>query len=407
MNYREVSEFINSNTGGSDQMMIIAVMTIILFCIVSLVGGYFSLLRIEGDTCEIKFDKNAEGIVDEEGKCKFARCKDTYDADATGKCVLNQSGGDCTPEETPDVNGIYNTNVSNVCEFVGCTIGYQLDEDGICAEIEDELPGVILFEPSVSGVVNCEATLSDWSDCSQPCDKGGTQTRQISYTRNESGGGTCPEKLEPREQSCNTNIPCYEIADHHVTPIPGVDLDNNSNTQKLQEIGWIDCNGNVDAAYFRQGGLNRFQLLNESRYSHSQGKYEFSCLNGINKGNPVDEYFPEQKSAVAAFPDHRAYDLDYFPVDCGEYPISAFKLGGDVSSAWYDFKCATAAPHTGVCRELNTEWDDASDKVVYLDRHDVTCGEDEVITKFALKNNTDRDKFRYDYTCCKMPYPGE
>jgi hypothetical protein len=60
-----------------------------------------------------------------------------------------------------------------------------------------------------------------------------------------------------------------------------------------------------------------------------------------------------------------------------------------------------------VCRELNTEWDDASDKVVYLDRHDVTCGEDEVITKFVLKNNTAGDKFRYDYTCCKMPYPGE
>ena len=395
MNYREVSEFINSNTGGSDQMMIIVVMTIILFCIVSLVGGYFSLLRIEGDTCEIKFDKNAEGIVDEEGKCKFARCKDTYDADATGKCVLNQSGKDCTPEETPVVNGIYKTNVSNVCEFNSCTIGYQLDENGICAEIEDELP----VEESVP--VNCEATLSDWSDCSQPCNRGGTQTRQISYTRNESGGGTCPEKLEPREQSCNTDIDCYEIADHYVTPLPRIDINDSSNTRKLQEIGWIDCNGNEAAATKKQGGLNRFKFI---RPSDTSGQYKFSCLKGINMGNPVATYFPEKKSAVAAFPDHKAYDLDYFPVDCGEYPISAFKLGGDVSSAWYDFKCATAAPHTGECRDLNTGWGDASHKVVYLDRHDVTCGEDEVITKFVLKNNTERDKFRYDYTCCKMPY---
>jgi hypothetical protein len=89
-------------------------------------------------------DLNAEYTTDEEGKCKFVRCKDTtYIQDSTGICVLDQSGQGCTPEGTPDANAIYETNVSNVCEFNSCIIGYEVGENDICimAELEDESNG--------------------------------------------------------------------------------------------------------------------------------------------------------------------------------------------------------------------------------------------------------------------------
>ena len=98
------------------------------------------MLREEGDKCKGD-DENAEYIIDSEGYCNFVRCKDTtYIKDSTGICVLDQSGQDCTPEGTPDANAIYETNVSNVCEFNSCIIGYEVGENDVCimAEIEDD-----------------------------------------------------------------------------------------------------------------------------------------------------------------------------------------------------------------------------------------------------------------------------
>lgn len=396
MNYRQVSEFINSNTGGSDDtMMIIAVMIIIISCTLSLLGGYLSLLRAEGDKCVLKDDKYADGILDEEGKCKFMQCKDTYDLDVTGKCVLDQSGKDCTPEETPIVNGIYNTNVSNVCEFVGCTIGYLFDEDGICAEIEDELPDELPDEESVP--VNCEATLSDWSDCSEPCNRGGTQTRSLTIQRNEYNEGECPEKLEPREQSCNTDIDCYEIDGGRETSRHDLEGISTSNLAKM--VDDIDCN----RSYYFRGGLNKFQLHTENFGNRSLIEYKFKCL-GHDKMTYAGSKYDEKESPAEAT-DGDTRHLDGFPVDCGEYPISSFKwVGANNTYQRYKFKCLDGVSHTGVCRELDTGWDTSGYDVRNLKTHDVKCGEDEVITKFVLKNNTEDNKFRYDYTCCKMPY---
>ena len=124
--------------------MIIPVLALI--CIVLIVSIIVLYLNNQDKTCTHKGveDLNAEYTTDEEGKCKFVRCKDTtYIQDSTGICVLDQSGQGCTPEGTPDANAIYETNVSNVCEFNSCIIGYEVGENDICimAELEDESNG--------------------------------------------------------------------------------------------------------------------------------------------------------------------------------------------------------------------------------------------------------------------------
>jgi hypothetical protein len=121
--------------------MIIPVLALI--CIVLIVSIIVLYIINQDKTCTHKGvkDPNAEYTTDEEGKCKFVRCKDTtYIQDSTGICVLDQSGQGCTPEGTPDANAIYETNVSNVCEFNSCIIGYEVGENDICimAELEDE-----------------------------------------------------------------------------------------------------------------------------------------------------------------------------------------------------------------------------------------------------------------------------
>jgi hypothetical protein len=121
--------------------MIIPVLALI--CIVLIVSIIVLYIINQDKTCTHKGvkDPNAEYTTDEEGKCKFVRCKDTtYIQDSTGICVLDQSGQGCTPEGTPDANAIYETNVSNVCEFSSCIIGYEVGENDICimAELEDE-----------------------------------------------------------------------------------------------------------------------------------------------------------------------------------------------------------------------------------------------------------------------------
>ena len=382
------------SSGGDEEAAVVVIVLLMCCVFVAFAGFWYTSRGKKGDSCK-KSDETTEYQLDDKLKCKFVKCKIGYAADSTGVCVIDQRGQEC---QGTDTNATYTTDVSNVCVFASCNTGYQIDDSGAgaCVNVEDDGGG-----GGGGGSTNCVATPNSWGECSVSKCGGGTQSRGYTITTAESNGGLCPERTQTDEQACNIDA-CYEIADHYVTPLPRINIYDSSNTQKLQEIGWIDCNGNEAAAYFKQGALNRFKFI---RPSDTSGQYEFSCLQGINKGNPVAEYFPEQKSAVAAFPDHRAYDLDLFPVDCGEYPISAFKLGGDVSSAWYDFKCATAAPHTGECRDLNTGWGDASHKVVYLDRHDVTCGENEVISKFKLVRDEPNSKFRYDYTCCKMPTP--
>ena len=116
---------------------------LVLICIVLIVSIIVLYIINQDKTCTHKGvkDPNAEYTTDEEGKCKFVRCKDTtYIQDSTGICVLDQSGQGCTPEGTPDANAIYETNVSNVCEFSSCIIGYEVGENDICimAELEDE-----------------------------------------------------------------------------------------------------------------------------------------------------------------------------------------------------------------------------------------------------------------------------
>jgi hypothetical protein len=234
-----------SKTGGSDQMIIV-VMVIIFCCIVSLMGGYgryILMLPVEGDKCEMKDDENAEGIVDEESKCKFVRCKDTYATDTTGICVLDQSGEDCQGSIT---NAIYETNVSNVCEFNRCIIGYELGENDICVEGTGGGGGGAGAGGGGAGASSVPiACVGSWEDttpggeCRYGC---GPETRNESYsitTASAYGGTSCPHTAgESRTRDCG-NPAC-----------PTVDTTETIDGIQFQVKYYDDRDGHSNYSYY-------------------------------------------------------------------------------------------------------------------------------------------------------------
>jgi len=56
-----------------------------------------------------------------------------------------------------------------------------------------------------------------------------------------------------------------------------------------------------------------------------------------------------------------------------------------------------------VCEDRYTNWDTSGGWAFnYLDRHNVKCNNDEVLTKFKLESAYQPDKTRYKYRCCKV-----
>ena len=101
---------------------------------------------------------------------------------------------------------------------------------------------------------------------------------------------------------------------------------------------------------------------------------------------------------------HTLY-LDRHRVDCGPNPLHQFKLTRpNRSSVRYDYKCGDSR-HSGGCRQKNTGWNQGHRMSIYLDRHKISCDNDEVLKSFKLNRQPRTGwpgKMRYDYECCKI-----
>jgi hypothetical protein len=54
------------------------------------------------------------------------------------------------------------------------------------------------------------------------------------------------------------------------------------------------------------------------------------------------------------------------------------------------------------CRDAATPWnDEGGGNAVFLDRHNVACNDDEMLSRFKLNRNGG-GQYRYDYRCCKL-----
>ena len=140
-------------------------------------------------------------------------------------------------------------------------------------------------------------------------------------------------------------------------------------------------------------GINQFKL---GRPKGNQIQYSYKCVEGINSPANINK-----DTGANDWGGGNTIFLDRHNVNCGENPISKFRLVRPrPNQIRYDYTC-NSAKIKGQCRDSNTGWNQESNMHIYLDRHNVKCEDDEVITQFKL-NRDGKGKFRYDYKCCQL-----
>jgi hypothetical protein len=142
--------------------------------------------------------------------------------------------------------------------------------------------------------------------------------------------------------------------------------------------------------------LNGFQL---TRPGGNTINYRVHCLEGVDSDKT-----DWMKTGASDDGGGNTIYLDRHHINCGMKPISEFWLKRPSDNQInYAYKCSNLS-HTNECRDLYTPFDDdGNGNVLYLDRHNVKCEEDEAVTEMVLQRNIEGNKIRYKYKCCKMP----
>lgn len=147
----------------------------------------------------------------------------------------------------------------------------------------------------------------------------------------------------------------------------------------------------------KKDGIKSFKL---TRPSPATIDYKYICLDGINSNPGAYKYTKSNDWGKG----NMIY-LDRHNVNCGSYPITDFKLTQPADDKIrYEYRCSSRKAG-GDCRDTATKWNTFSSNTIYLDRHDVKCKANEVLTKFGLVHNGksgNAKKIRYEYKCCAM-----
>ena len=123
--------------------------------------------------------------------------------------------------------------------------------------------------------------------------------------------------------------------------------------------------------------------------------YNYSCLEGTNS----PRYDKNTKSND--WGGGNTIYLDRHDVNCGNQNIHRIKLyrpaGNRIA---YAYSCGKRGVAPGTCTNRYTKWNTESGQNIYLDRHNVSCPGNTALTRFRLQRNG-KGKFRYYYRCCQ------
>ena len=162
----------------------------------------------------------------------------------------------------------------------------------------------------------------------------------------------------------------------------------------------VDCDG---------APLTGFVLKTEGEGDDRRLAYAFTCMEGAGLDAAADE-----RTAVQDDGGGTLIFLDRLNVDCGnEAALSQFRLvrDGDTQNH-YQYTCLTShADNTDIFGECSVhqtapnEGGDGAAKVEFLDRHNVKCHRQQVLTRFQLHTSDGglpNGKIFYEYTCCDI-----
>jgi hypothetical protein len=155
----------------------------------------------------------------------------------------------------------------------------------------------------------------------------------------------------------------------------------------------------VAAGEFR--AMTGFKL--NSLTGNKQSYAVASCLPGV-RGNSIFRWKSTPCNDDGA---GNIFYLDRHDVDCGAgHGLSQFWLRRQGATIRYDYRCIDNASISEQCHSkttpINATGPIKTASMRYLDRHNVQCADDEVISHFRmLRNPSNLDQIYYHYNCCK------
>jgi hypothetical protein len=124
--------------------------------------------------------------------------------------------------------------------------------------------------------------------------------------------------------------------------------------------------------------------------------YEYKCSSGGELQGPVDKSTPLNEWGGG-----NPIYLDRHDIDCGaESVLTQMALKTDNGQIQYKYKCAPAKKNL-TCRDVATTMNDSGgNDMRYLDRHAIKCNDNEALSKVRFVNGDGGKSLQYAYRCC-------
>lgn len=157
-----------------------------------------------------------------------------------------------------------------------------------------------------------------------------------------------------------------------------------------------------------EGGINSF-LFHTPSSDGNGGQYSGNCSSGpgILSGEALWSRATPWQNNGGDWSTSASIFLDRQNVSCpSDSVLSSFVLqdswsaGAPPNNVRYLYSCAKSKQPL-TCRGVSTPFnDEGGGNTIFLDRHNVACNANEILQQFHL-SRSGQNTFRYDYTCCK------
>ena len=225
-------------------------------------------------------------------------------------------------------------------------------------------------------------------------------------------GGQCFSVTDNNTNAVQDNITCGIVTDVESAtlslnePVPKpFNIGSQQNTPGNEEGGGNALYLDRHDVSCSSGALNQLKL---ERKGDAQGnpdgnyRYDFTCTSGGSLGPSQDKTTPfnEDGGGNTVF-------LDRHDIKCDNNEVlTEIRLKRNEQNQYqYQYKCAPSSTKL-TCRTDSTQWNsEGNGNAVYLDRHDIKCNNDEALSQVHLVRKGDAQgnpdgNYRYDYTCC-------
>lgn len=171
--------------GGSDPTLMIVILMLMMSSSSSVAAGayYYFNSGEEGDVCTIEGgDPFGVYKLDKDLECVMKGCVTGTDKNASGNCVVDFSGTNCTIEKAVD-GTLYVTNLAGTCEFSMCSNTHILAASGTIGDaaycqkkdctLDPAVTGALTYARGTDGVckvATCDATTHTLNATTGLCD---------------------------------------------------------------------------------------------------------------------------------------------------------------------------------------------------------------------------------------------